>query len=640
MPRAPSSPNTSARVASSPFASACATRARPRRSVATTGRSASLLWIEGQLAPASSASVRSRSPSRSMPRTRLRASTASSPIARQRRFTSRRSCWASAGSAPAARCVFCATAGSPGRSAQAARSTTRASPPSPPAPGCAASTTASGRRRPIARAGTSRTSSRWRAGARGTLPRGPARVRPRHGRRLPAPRRRRRADRGRGAPRDAARARGEARARAGARRARRRAEPAARGVRRRARRARWRAHGAPVPGGLVQLVPLLRRGQRGRRCCAISTRSRRRASRSRSTSCSSTTATSARSATGSRRTSGFRAGSPRSRARSAAPASAPASGPPRSAWCRRAASSRRTPTGCSAAPTARFRGLVHPGWTREGWVYALDPSREEVRAPPDAACGALAGDRLLVPEARLPLRGGDAGDARTTRASRAPGACAAVSRRSAPARATRPSCSAAAARSAPPSAWSTACASDPTSRRAGASRASCAHPGARADAALDAANAIRNVLTRAWMHRRLWLNDPDCLMVRRTRHEAVLRRARPRSRPRSRRAAAWCCSPTTSARLGSEETQLACATPSRWRARSTTAARTAPRARSVCSTRRRLAGSWAGAESAALAFAAQLGRRAARAVCDASRRGAHGGAFDAAPGARRARLRG
>jgi 2,3-diketo-5-methylthio-1-phosphopentane phosphatase len=27
-------------------------------------------------------------------------------------------------------------------------------------------------------------------------------------------------------------------------------------------------------------------------------------------------------------------------------------------------------------------------------------------------------------------------------------------------------------------------------------------------------NAIRNVLHRAWMHRRLWLNDPDCLMAR------------------------------------------------------------------------------------------------------------------------------
>jgi len=30
------------------------------------------------------------------------------------------------------------------------------------------------------------------------------------------------------------------------------------------------------------------------------------------------------------------------------------------------------------------------------------------------------------------------------------------------------------------------------------------------------ANALRNTLSRAWMHRHLWLNDPDCLMVRDT----------------------------------------------------------------------------------------------------------------------------
>ena len=29
-------------------------------------------------------------------------------------------------------------------------------------------------------------------------------------------------------------------------------------------------------------------------------------------------------------------------------------------------------------------------------------------------------------------------------------------------------------------------------------------------------HALRNILTRAFMHRRLWLNDPDCLMVRAT----------------------------------------------------------------------------------------------------------------------------
>jgi alpha-galactosidase len=27
-------------------------------------------------------------------------------------------------------------------------------------------------------------------------------------------------------------------------------------------------------------------------------------------------------------------------------------------------------------------------------------------------------------------------------------------------------------------------------------------------------NALRNTLARAWMHRRLWLNDPDCLLAR------------------------------------------------------------------------------------------------------------------------------
>src|SRR5205814_1935252 len=29
-------------------------------------------------------------------------------------------------------------------------------------------------------------------------------------------------------------------------------------------------------------------------------------------------------------------------------------------------------------------------------------------------------------------------------------------------------------------------------------------------------NAVRNVLTRSFLHRRWWLNDPDCLMVRDT----------------------------------------------------------------------------------------------------------------------------
>jgi alpha-galactosidase len=35
---------------------------------------------------------------------------------------------------------------------------------------------------------------------------------------------------------------------------------------------------------------------------------------------------------------------------------------------------------------------------------------------------------------------------------------------------------------------------------------------------LSAVNAIRNTIGRAFMHRRLWANDPDCLMVRRNRN--------------------------------------------------------------------------------------------------------------------------
>ena len=77
----------------------------------------------------------------------------------------------------------------------------------------------------------------------------------------------------------------------------------------------------------------------------------------------------------------------------------------------------------------------------------------------------------------------------------------------------RRSCSAAAARSDPRSESSTACASDPTSRRPG-SRQGFLIPGL--EAALPATgSAIRSILSRACMHRRFWLNDPDCLMARR-----------------------------------------------------------------------------------------------------------------------------
>ena len=39
-------------------------------------------------------------------------------------------------------------------------------------------------------------------------------------------------------------------------------------------------------------------------------------------------------------------------------------------------------------------------------------------------------------------------------------------------------------------------------------------PGGYAENEPATRNAFRNALTRSWMHRRLWLNDPDCLMLR------------------------------------------------------------------------------------------------------------------------------
>ncbi len=42
------------------------------------------------------------------------------------------------------------------------------------------------------------------------------------------------------------------------------------------------------------------------------------------------------------------------------------------------------------------------------------------------------------------------------------------------------------------------------------------------DDGLSAETAIRNTLNRSWMHRRLWLNDPDCLLVRTDRTKLSL----------------------------------------------------------------------------------------------------------------------
>jgi len=172
------------------------------------------------------------------------------------------------------------------------------------------------------------------------------------------------------------------------------------------------------------------------------------------------------------------------------------------------------PDWCLRGADGPFRGLVHPDWAREGWVYALDPSREEVTRHLLRVAAALAGmgftylklDFLYV--AAMQAR---AHDPRLTRAARLRRGLAAI-REGAGDDAFLLGCGSPLGaavgmvdgmRIGPDVApsWGT----DPAVRIPGIEPT---QP--------STANAIRNVLARAWMHRRLWLNDPDCLMVRRS----------------------------------------------------------------------------------------------------------------------------
>ena len=158
---------------------------------------------------------------------------------------------------------------------------------------------------------------------------------------------------------------------------------------------------------------------------------------------------------------------------------------------------------------------------------------------------------IPLPEARLHLLGRDArslrrphAHARRTGARRLRrGAPRRGRRRVHPRRAAR--------RSARSSGSSTRCASAPTS-----------HPGGRAppgqgelqpgyeDTTPSTRNAFVNTCTRSFMHRRLWSNDPDCVMLRTDDTQLDPAAARRVGRDRRRARAGSCSSPTTSTRLG------------------------------------------------------------------------------------------
>jgi len=161
-----------------------------------------------------------------------------------------------------------------------------------------------------------------------------------------------------------------------------------------------------------------------------------------------------------------------------------------------------------------FRGLVHPDWTRDGWVYALDPSREAVARHLFRLAAALVGmgfSYLKLDFLYVAAMQAVAHDPRVTRAGRLRRGLAAIRD------------------GAGEETFLLGCGC-PLGAAVGLVDGMRIGPDVAPNWAVEeraripgleptlpaSANAIRNVLTRAWMHRRLWLNDPDCLMVRHT----------------------------------------------------------------------------------------------------------------------------
>ncbi|HYB13657.1 MAG TPA: HAD-IB family phosphatase [Myxococcota bacterium] len=161
-----------------------------------------------------------------------------------------------------------------------------------------------------------------------------------------------------------------------------------------------------------------------------------------------------------------------------------------------------------------FRGLHHAMWTKEGWIHVLDASRPEVLEHLEATFRALGEmgwsyqklDFLYTQAMRA-----DAFDVTLTRAQRLRRGLAAI-RRGCGSETFLLGCG---------------CPLGPAvglvdGMRIGPDVAPVWHvdlskalPGL-AGTHPATRNGVRNTLARAFMHRRLWLNDPDCLMVRDT----------------------------------------------------------------------------------------------------------------------------
>ncbi|MEN8183548.1 MAG: HAD-IB family phosphatase, partial [Myxococcota bacterium] len=158
------------------------------------------------------------------------------------------------------------------------------------------------------------------------------------------------------------------------------------------------------------------------------------------------------------------------------------------------------------------RGLIHEVWAREGWVFVLDPSRPEVRAHLRDTFAALADMGFTYQKLDFLYAAAmqaEASDPSLSRAARLRRGLEAI-REGAGAEAFLLGCGCPLGpalglvdgmRIGPDVA--------PSWDIAGAPRI----PGIE-ETQPSTRNAVRNVMARAWMHRRLWLNDPDCLMTR------------------------------------------------------------------------------------------------------------------------------
>jgi len=161
---------------------------------------------------------------------------------------------------------------------------------------------------------------------------------------------------------------------------------------------------------------------------------------------------------------------------------------------------------------APFRALQHPGWSGDGWVYALDPSCDEVvehlralfQSLVEMGWSYLKLDFLYV--AALQARAASLGVGRAERLRRG---------------------LAAIREGAGEEAFLLGCGSPlgaavgvVDAMRVGADVAPYWNPPANLrvpgiEGTMPALrNALRGAIGRSWMHRRLWLNDPDCLLVR------------------------------------------------------------------------------------------------------------------------------